>query len=159
MWALSWPPIMLFLLPSKNPHLGVSIFQLLRRIDWIGVILVTSSLALFTLAISFDGNQFAWSSDVVIGFFMASDVPATLFSLSQTILLGNTKEKCLFPVQYFLRKDMVLLSVTSGAGACMYHVCRGLLCPALLPIHSWRYRNQGCSNTPYHCFVCDRHSW
>ena len=111
-------PIMLFLLPSKNPHPGVSIFQLLRRIDWIGAILVTSSLALFTLAISFGGNQFAWSSGAVIGFFVASGVLAILFGLSQTILPGNTKEKRLFPVQYFLRKDMVLLSIASGAGAC-----------------------------------------
>lgn len=109
---------MLFLLPSKNPHPGVSVFQLLKRIDWIGAVLVTSSLALFTLAISFGGNEFAWNSGVVIGFFLASGVLAILFGLSQTILPSNTKEKRLFPVHYFLRKDMVLLSVASGAGAC-----------------------------------------
>lgn len=109
---------MIFLLPSKNPHPGVPIFQLLKTIDWIGAILVTSSLALFTLAISFGGNEFAWNSGVVIGFFLASGVLAILFGLSQTVLPSNSKGTRLFPAHYFLRKDMVLLSVASGAGAC-----------------------------------------
>lgn len=111
-------PVMIFLLPSKNPRPGISIVRRLRQIDWIGAFLVMSSLAFFALALSFGGNQYLWNSGVVIGFFVASGVLAILFCLSQTILPGNTKEKRLFPVHYFLRKDMVLLACATGAGTC-----------------------------------------
>lgn len=111
-------PVMLFLLPSKNPHPGVPVLERLRQVDWIGATLVTSSLALFTLALLFGGNQYPWKSGVVIGFFVASGVLAFLFGLSQTLLPGMTPEKRLFPIQYFRRKDMVLLSVATGAGTC-----------------------------------------
>lgn len=90
----------------------------LRNIDWIGAFLVIASLALFALALSFGGNQHPWNSGIVIGFFVASGVLAILFGLSQTLLPGNTKEKRLFPVHYFLRKDMVLLASATGAGTC-----------------------------------------
>jgi hypothetical protein len=112
---------MLFLLPSKNPHPGVPILQLLQRIDWIGAFLVTTSLALFTLALSFGGNQYSWDSGLVIGFFVASGVLAILFFLSQTVL-GQTRENRLFPMHYFLRKDIVLLAVATGAGSCAMFV-------------------------------------
>lgn len=111
-------PVMLFLLPSRNPQPGVSILQRLRHIDWIGAFLVTSSLAFFALALSFGGNQHPWNSGVVIGFFVASGVLAILFGLSQTILPVSTKTNRLFPVQYFLRKDMILLASATGAGTC-----------------------------------------
>ena len=111
-------PVMLFLLPSKNPYPGVPVTQRIRNIDWIGAFLVTASLAFFALALSFGGNQHPWNSGIVIGFFVASGVFAILFGLSQTILPGNTKEKRLFPVHYFLRKDMVLLATATGAGTC-----------------------------------------
>src|SRR5271156_3915407 len=104
---------MVFLVPSKNPYPNLSIVHRIRNIDWIGAGLVTTALALFTLAISFGGNQFAWKSGVVIGFFVASGVLAILFMLSQTILPGITKEKRLFPAHYFLNKDMVLLSIAT----------------------------------------------
>ena len=109
---------MFFLLPSKNPFPGVSILHRVKRIDWIGAALVTSALALFTLALSFGGNQFKWNSGVVIGLFVACGVLAILFGLSQTIMPGQTMEKRLFPVHYFLNKDMVLLSIATGAGTC-----------------------------------------
>jgi hypothetical protein len=109
---------MIFYLPSKNPYPGVSITTRFRQLDWIGATLVTIALALFILALLFGGNQFAWNSGVVIGFFVAAGVLAILFFLSQTMLPWNTKEKRLFPMHYFLRKDMVLLSIATGAGTC-----------------------------------------
>jgi hypothetical protein len=113
---------MLFLLPSKNPYPGVSILGRLREVDWLGAVLVTVSLALFTLALSFGGNQFAWDSGVVIAFFVVSGVFAILFGLTQTVLTWRPKDKRLFPVHYFLRKDMVLLSAATGAGTCAMFV-------------------------------------
>jgi hypothetical protein len=110
-------PILVFLLPSKNPRPGVSIISRLRHLDWIGVFLVTSGLALFIIAIAFGGNLYAWNSGLVIGFFVASGVLIILFGLSQTIMPGQTKEKRLFPIQYFLSKDMVLLGIAVGAGS------------------------------------------
>jgi hypothetical protein len=94
----------------------------LKQIDWLGAVLVTSSLAFFTLALSFGGNQFAWDSGVVISFFVVSGVLAIAFGLSQTVLTWQPKDKLLFPVRYFLRKDMVLLSVATGAGTCAMFV-------------------------------------
>lgn len=93
--------------------------QRLRHIDWIGAFLVTSSLALFTLALSFGGNQYPWDSGVVIGFFVASGVLIILFFLSQTIMPGQTKENRLFPMHYLLERDVILLAVATGAGSCV----------------------------------------
>jgi len=109
---------MLFLIPSKNPFPNLSFWHRAKNIDWIGALLATVCLALFTLALSFGGNQFAWNSGVVISFFVVSGVLGILFMLSQTIIPGNTKQKRLFPAHYFLRKDMVLLSAATGAGTC-----------------------------------------
>ena len=110
---------MVFYIPSKNPRPGESIISLLRGIDWAGIVLVTTSLALFTLALSFGGNQFPWKSGVVIGFFTASGVLAILFGLSQTTMIpGQTKERRIFPNHYFRNKDMVLLAVATAAGSC-----------------------------------------
>jgi len=110
---------MLFLLPSHNPQPGISILRRLRDIDWIGIVLVVSSLALFTLALSFGGNQYPWNSGIVIGFFVACGVLLILFGLSQLprLMPGQTKERRIFPMHYFLRKDTVLLSITTGAGS------------------------------------------
>ena len=116
---------MLFLLPSKNPYPNVSIINRLQRIDWLGALLVTSSLALFTLAISFGGNQYAWNSGIVIGFFVASGVLAILFALSQTIFPWQ-KDNSLFPVIYFLRKDMLLLAIATGAGTSPFHLVNSI---------------------------------
>ena len=110
-------PVLIFLLPSKNPQPGIPILTRIEGIDWIGAALVTSCLSFFTLALSFGGNQFAWNSGVVISFFVVFGVLAILFGLSQTIMPGITKENRLFPAHYFLRKDMVLLSVTTAAGS------------------------------------------
>lgn len=110
---------MLFLIPSKEPFPHLTIIHRIKNVDWIGAVLATTCLALFTLALSFGGNQFAWNSGVVIGFFVASGVLGILFMLSQTILPKYIpEEKRLFPAHYFLKKDMVLLSVATGAGTC-----------------------------------------
>jgi hypothetical protein len=113
-------PVMIFLLPSHDPQPGKPLLQKFKSIDWLGIVLVTSSLALFTLALSFGGNQYAWNSGIVIGFFVACGVLAILFGLSQlpALMPGQTKERRIFPMHYFLRKDTVLLSVATGAGSC-----------------------------------------
>jgi len=111
---------MIFYLPSNNPQPGISILDRLKKIDWAGVFMVTAALALFTLALSFGGNQYAWKSGIVIGFFTASGVLTILFGLSQLprLIPGQTKARRIFPMHYFLRKDMVLLSIATGAGTC-----------------------------------------
>jgi predicted phage tail protein len=111
---------MIFYLPSHNPRPGETIVQRLRQIDWIGIFLVVSGLALFTLALAFGGNQYAWNSGIVIGFFVACGVLIILFGLSQLpgIMPGQTKERRIFPMHYFLRKDTVLLSIATAAGSC-----------------------------------------
>lgn len=112
-------PVMLFYLPSKNPFPGVSILHRLKTIDWPGAILVTAGLALFTVALSFGGNQYAWNSGVVIGFFVASGVLIILFGISQLLRIpGQTLQRRIFPLQYFRNKDMLLLAIATGAGTC-----------------------------------------
>src|ERR1700737_965714 len=106
-------PILLFYLPSKDPNPDIPILTRLRHVDWLGVLLVTSGLALFILALLFGGNQYAWNSGVVIGFFVASVVLLFLFVLSQSLYVAKAKR--LLPVQFFRRKDMVLLAVATGS--------------------------------------------
>jgi predicted MFS family arabinose efflux permease len=112
-------PVMIFYLPSRNPYPNLTVLNRLKNIDWPGIILVTASLALFTLALSFGGNQYPWNSGVVIGFFVASGVLCILFGLSQhTRTPRQTLTRRIFPMHYFLKKDMVLLSIATGAGTC-----------------------------------------
>lgn len=109
-------PVMFLLLPSKPPsHLSIS--KRLKQLDWLGAILVVSSLTLFILALMFGGNEFAWSSSIVLGFFIASAILALLFILSQTLLpYKKDKSQRLFRAHFFINKDMVLLSIATGAG-------------------------------------------
>jgi len=113
-------PVLIFYLPSHNPRPGESILNRLRQIDWIGICLVTAALALFTLAISFGGNQYPWNSGIVIGFFVGCGVLLILFGLSQlpNLMPGQTKDRRIFPMHFFLRKDIVLLAVATAAGSC-----------------------------------------
>jgi len=109
-------PVMFLLLPSKPPS-QLSISKRLKQLDWLGAILVVSSLTLFILALMFGGNEFAWSSSIVLGFFTASAILTLLFILSQTILpYKKDKSQRLFPAHFFINKDMVLLSIATGAG-------------------------------------------
>ena len=51
-------PILLFLIPSFDALKGMSVMGRLKRIDWIGLILLCGSTCSLVLALQFGGNQY-----------------------------------------------------------------------------------------------------
>ena len=63
-------PVLVFLIPDFDAQKGKSIWERVKQIDWIGVILLTGVIVSLILALTFGGNEFAWNSSQVIGTFV-----------------------------------------------------------------------------------------
>ena len=102
-------PVYLFFLPSRDPRPGVSFFGRLREIDWIGTVLQTGAFVSGIMAVAFGGVVFLWNSGQTIGLFVCSGVLFILLGLQQSFTIFTTLERRVFPVQYVLDKEMVIL--------------------------------------------------
>jgi hypothetical protein len=65
---------MIFLIPSCDMMRGSSVRDRVRKIDWIGIALQGAFSTVFLVALTFAGNQFAWSSPFSIGMFSAAGI-------------------------------------------------------------------------------------
>jgi MFS family permease len=111
-------PVLLFLIPPFDALKGTSLLGRLKRIDWIGMILLTGSITSLVLALQFGGNQFAWNSGAVIGCFVTFGVTLILFAFSQTLYMpGQTKQRRIFPVEMIFNRTTVLLFILTSTGA------------------------------------------
>jgi len=111
-------PVLLFLIPPFDALKGTSFYNRLRRIDWLGVILLCGAVTSLVLALQFGGNLFPWKSGQVIGCFVAFGVLLILFAFSQTLYMpGQTKERRIFPIEMIFKRTTVLLFAITGCGS------------------------------------------
>ena len=116
-------PILIFLVPDFDAQKGKPYWQRIKQIDWIGVILLTGMIVSLILALTFGGNQYAWSSGQVIGTFVTFGVLAILFAFSQTTYMpGQTKERRVFPVEMLFHRTIVLLFILIATSAALAFV-------------------------------------
>jgi MFS family permease len=108
-------PVLLFLIPPFDALKGVSFWGRIKRVDWIGITLLSGSIASLVLALQFGGNEFPWNSGRVIGCFVSFGVLLIIFAFSQTLYMpGQTKERRIFPVEMLFFRTTVLLFIASG---------------------------------------------
>lgn len=77
--------------------------------DWLGAVLEIGASVLGVMAISFGGTIYLWDSGETIGLFVTSAVLFVLFGLQQTFCILTTENDRIFPVQFMMNKDMLLL--------------------------------------------------
>ncbi len=108
-------PVLLFLILPFDALKGVSFWGRIKRVDWIGITLLSGSIASLVLALQFGGNEFPWNSGRVIGCFVSFGVLLIIFAFSQTLYMpGQTKERRIFPVEMLFFRTTVLLFIASG---------------------------------------------
>ncbi|HEX7745112.1 MAG TPA: MDR family MFS transporter [Micromonosporaceae bacterium] len=79
-----------------------------HAIDWVGAALLVAWVSCLLLALSWGGNQYAWSSGTIIGLFVAGAVLAVLFVVQES----RVREPIL-PLRLFRRATVAL---ANGAG-------------------------------------------
>lgn len=99
------------MVPSWDPKKGQQISFTARgaKMDWLGAVLEIGASVSGVMAISFGGTIYLWGSGETIGLFVTSAVLFVLFALQQTFCILTTEDDRIFPVQFMLNKDMLLL--------------------------------------------------
>jgi MFS family permease len=110
-------PFIIFWLPPYQPQKDVSFFEKLRRMDWLGIVLIAAVYTTYVLAITFGGAQWPWSDYrfiIMISFF---GVVLIAFILTQYFSVFTTKERRIFPAQFLKHRSMLLLYFGTAAAA------------------------------------------
>jgi MFS family permease len=116
-------PILAFLVPDFDAQKGKPYCERVKQIDWIGTILLVGTIVSIILALTFGGNEYAWSSGQVIGTFVTFGVLAMLFAFSQTLYMPwQTKERRVFPVEMLFMRTTVLLFILIATSAALAFV-------------------------------------
>lgn len=105
------------MVPSWDPKEGEQISFITRgaKMDWLGAILEIGACVAGVMAISFGGTIYLWGSGETIGLFVTSAVLLVLFGIQQTFCILTTEDDRIFPVQFMLNKDMLLLWLLTAA--------------------------------------------
>jgi MFS family permease len=109
-------PVYLFMLPSSKPRPNDSNSQLWKTLDWVGVGLSIVAFLTGTMAINFGGVIYDWGSPMVITLFVISFVFFVLFGIQQAKAWFTSPDLQLFPAQFVLNKDLVILCASIGCG-------------------------------------------
>lgn len=111
-------PAFLFCLPSINP-MQVSLIKKLRTQDWIGITIFSAGSACFTMALTFGGVVFRFSSGSEITLWVMTGVLLIAFILVTTFHPGVSVENKLYPAHFVKRLELVNLQyqlfLASGA--------------------------------------------
>lgn len=123
-------PLLIFLIPSCDRQKGMSNWERLASVDWIGSALLSGTIVPLIVAITLGGNMFPWESGQIIGLFvlfgfnslktlLIIGISLIGFIFSQTLHMPwQSKERRLFPVELLFSRTTVLLfilNVTAGA--------------------------------------------
>lgn len=90
--------------PSK-PGILPTVFHDLRKLDWLGVVLVVGIVTCFVLPLSLGGNYWPWSSPQVIVLFAVAIVCLVVFIYVEQYV---AKDRALIPIR--LMKNKALLA-------------------------------------------------
>jgi hypothetical protein len=109
-------PVLLILTPSFQPRQeGISRSVAIRNVDLLGSALSVVALVTGIMAISFGGTKYAWQSPQTISLFWTSGVLFLAFWLQQRLRLWTSLAARLFPIHFFLCRDLLLIFVIQGS--------------------------------------------
>ncbi|KAH9208866.1 major facilitator superfamily domain-containing protein [Leptodontidium sp. 2 PMI_412] len=114
-------PVYLCMLPNKDPRPGVSLTDRAREIDYVGAVLTLGAFVSGTMAISFGGITYPWSSGKIIGLFVCSGVLFTMLGIQQVYTIFTTTSRRIFPVEFLKsRTILILFAMTSAGGTAIF---------------------------------------
>ncbi|KAK3168685.1 hypothetical protein OEA41_005133 [Lepraria neglecta] len=102
-------PAYLLLFPSINTQPGKTLKEKCKMIDWIMTMIFLAGAACFTLAVSFGGTRFAWTSGTEIALWTMTGVLLVVTVLLTIFHPGLTKENRLYPAN-FLRRPILTMT-------------------------------------------------
>ncbi|KAJ5736908.1 DNA repair protein RAD50 [Penicillium malachiteum] len=117
--AAVFAPAQLFCLPAIRPQPDKSFMERIRSLDWIGTIVFLAGATCFSMALSFGGTEYAWSSGSEIALLVMTGVLFIAFVLATIFHPGVVAENKLLPVGFMRTADLITLPIQSAivAGA------------------------------------------
>lgn len=109
-------PIYIFALPSLPRQADRSWTEKLRKLDWVGVLLIAALHVCFVLAFSFGGSIWAWSDGRFIALVVLFIFFTAVFAITQHFALFTTKTDRLFPCDLLGSLQLVLVYVAMACG-------------------------------------------
>jgi hypothetical protein len=94
-----------------NPQPGKSLKQKLRMIDWTATIVFLAGAACFTLAVSFGGTTYAWTSGTEIALWTVTGIVLLITILLTIFHPGVSMENRLYPAHFLKRPILVNLQL------------------------------------------------
>ncbi|KIX92173.1 uncharacterized protein Z520_12166 [Fonsecaea multimorphosa CBS 102226] len=108
-------PAFIFLLPTHQPAPDKKLWDKLRHMDWLGVVLIASIYTTYTLALTFGGAQWAWDNYRFILTITLCGLLLMAFVVTQYFAVLTTKENRLFPGHFLLSRTLVLCFISTSA--------------------------------------------
>ncbi|KAH7052141.1 MFS drug efflux transporter-like protein [Macrophomina phaseolina] len=115
-------PVWLFMLPSFHPAKNQPLGQRMRQFDSIGAVLSIGAFVATIMPINFGGTLYAWDSGEIIALFVIAGVLWIAFGVQQATPLFTTASERMFPVQFLMNKEAILLFVCATACNCAVFV-------------------------------------
>lgn len=115
-------PVWLFLLPSFHPAKNQPLGERLRRFDSVGAILSIGAFVTLIMPINFGGTLYAWDSGQIIALFVVAAALWVAFGVQQALCLFTTTSERMFPVQFLVNKEAILLFICAIACNCAVFV-------------------------------------
>ncbi|KAI5867877.1 MFS general substrate transporter [Durotheca rogersii] len=110
-------PVLLFMIKPYSFQPNVSFLYKIRHLDWVGVVLYAAVYTLFVVVVTFGGVQWAWNEGPIIALWVVFGVVLIAFVLSQYFTVLTTKENRLFPGDFLLNKDLILLYICQASAS------------------------------------------
>ncbi|KAK7228106.1 hypothetical protein V2G26_000276 [Clonostachys chloroleuca] len=104
-------PAYLLLFPAVDPQPAKSVWQRLAMIDWAMTVVFLAGAACLTLAISFGGVVYPFSSGTMIALWSVTGVLLVVAVAVAKLHPGVSKENRLYPVHFLRRPILVLMQV------------------------------------------------
>ncbi|TVY16350.1 Efflux pump DEP3 [Lachnellula arida] len=104
-------PAYIFCLPNINAMPNTALSKRLRMQDWLGIVVFVAFCACFSMAGSFGGTLFAWSSGSEITLWVMTFVLLIAFILITKYHPFVAAEHKLLPVQFMKTKDLIILPI------------------------------------------------
>jgi MFS family permease len=112
-------PVYFFLLPSLSPQPhGISKRDRLRRIDFLGSVLLIGAFVAGVIGLNFAGVEYSWGSPGIIVALVLSGVAFIAFGFQQVYCVATTPQTRLFPVEMVSwRQPLMVMVFICGCAA------------------------------------------
>jgi MFS family permease len=101
-------PVYLLMIPGLPTEQG-TIISRLKKVDFLGTILIVGLLISCLMAVNFGGILYPWSSGRIIALFVMTAALAVAFGVQQASCIGTSTAYRAFPVQFLQNREVLLI--------------------------------------------------